>query len=138
MEINFFFEDVPKITLNKNLTNWINETIENESKTLGEINVIFCSDNYLLNMNKEHLQHNYFTDIITFDYCEENIVSGDLFISVDRVGENAKEYNVDFLNELSRVIVHGVLHLLSYNDKTDEQQKEMTEKENFYLSKLYV
>jgi len=138
MEINFYFEDVNSFNLNKDLSLWIQQTIKNENKQTGVINIVFCSDDYLLKMNKEHLQHDYFTDIITFDYCENDTVSGDLFISTDRVEENAKKYKVVFLNELNRVIIHGVLHLLTYNDKTDEQQNEMTKKENFYLAKLNV
>ena len=137
MEINYFYEDINEFELSETISEWINKTITNENKETGEINVIFCSDEYLLKMNKEHLNHDYYTDIITFDYCQGSLVSGDLFISVDRVGENAKDFNVDFKNELNRVIIHGVLHLIGYNDKTDDEQKEMTEKENFYLNLLF-
>ncbi|NPA44711.1 MAG: rRNA maturation RNase YbeY [Chlorobi bacterium] len=137
MEINYFYEDINEFELSETISEWINKTITNENKETGEINIIFCSDEYLLKMNKEHLNHDYYTDIITFDYCQGSLVSGDLFISVDRVGENAKDFNVDFKNELNRVIIHGVLHLIGYNDKTDDEQKEMTEKENFYLNLLF-
>jgi len=136
MNINFFFENIETFDLNKNINTWIQDTIENENKQLGEINIIFCSDEHLLKMNVEHLNHNFYTDIITFDYCEENIISGDLFISKNRVEENAKSFEVSFSDEINRVIIHGVLHLLGYNDKTDEEKKQMRNKENFYLDKL--
>lgn len=138
MEINFFFEETDEFKINDKLDEWIQKSIENENKQTGTINVIFCSDNYLLKINKEYLNHDYYTDVITFDFCENNIVSGDVFISVDTVKKNATDYNVDFLNELYRVIIHGVLHLVSYNDKTEDEQKEMTLKENYYLAKLQV
>lgn len=136
MQINFFFEDVSEFNFSELIPKWIEKTILNEEKVLGEINVIFCSDKYLLKMNKEHLNHDYYTDIITFDYCQQDIVSGDLFISVDRVGDNAKQFKVSFNDELMRVVIHGVLHLLTYNDRSDEEQKIMTEKENFYLKRI--
>jgi len=133
MEINIFYEEIEVFNLHDNLQAWIDEAIKNEHLQTGEINIIFCSDDYLLKMNKEHLEHDYYTDIITFDYCENGIVSGDLFISKDRVGENAKEFNVKFNDEINRVVIHGVLHLVGYNDKTDDEQTIMTEKENQYL-----
>lgn len=136
MEINFFYEKIETFTLNSKVNRWIQETIQAEKKQVGEINVIFCSDEHLLKMNIEHLKHDYYTDIISFDYSESDIVSGDLFISKDRVEDNAKQYNVSFNSEIHRVIIHGVLHLLTYNDKTEEQKKQMREKENFYLDKL--
>jgi len=136
MKIYIFYEDIQEFELFNGIYEWINNSIQNENKQKGEINIIFCSDDYLLKMNKDHLNHDYFTDIITFDYCEKDLVSGDLFISTDRVGENAKKFNVEFNAELNRVIIHGVLHLIGYNDKTDEEQKEMTEKENFYLNRI--
>ena len=112
------------------LTNLLNK----EAKTLGEISIIFVSDSYLLEMNQKYLNHDYYTDIITFDYCEMNIVSGDLFISVDRVQENAESFDVDFLTELKRVMIHGVLHLCGYKDKTEEEERMMRELENKYLN----
>ena len=136
MNINIFFQNIETFDLNKNINTWIQDTIEKENKNLGEINIIFCSDEHLLKMNVEHLNHNFYTDIITFDYCEEKIISGDLFISKNRVEENAKKFEVSFSNEINRVIIHGVLHLLGYNDKTDEEKKQMRNKENFYLDKL--
>jgi rRNA maturation RNase YbeY len=107
--------------------------LEQESKVLGDISIIFVSDSYLLEMNQKYLNHDYYTDIITFDYCEMNIVSGDLFISVDRVQENADTFNVDFLTELHRVMIHGVLHLCGYKDKSDDEERLMRELENKYL-----
>lgn len=111
------------------LTNLLNK----EAKIIGDISIIFVSDSYLLEMNQKYLNHDYFTDIITFDYCEMNIVSGDLFISLDRVHENAETFNVDFLTELHRVMIHGLLHLCGYKDKTLEEEGLMRELENKYL-----
>lgn len=107
---------------------------ESEIRRIGDVNIIFCSDNYILDVNLKYLQHDYFTDIITFDYCENNVLSGDLFISVDSVRENSVFYNTEFEDELNRVMVHGVLHLIGYDDHTEEDQKVMREKENYYLS----
>ena len=103
---------------------------------LGELSVIFCSDEFLLDMNKEYLNHDYYTDIITFDYVEGNIISGDLFVSLDRVKENAEMYNSRMLRELYRVVFHGTLHLCGYKDKTDEEQKVMRAKEDYYLNEV--
>lgn len=104
-----------------------------EIKTLGDISIIFCSDNYILDVNLRYLHHDYFTDVITFDYCEGNRLSGDLFISIDSVRENAVEFGTEFDDELHRVIVHGLLHLIGYDDNTLEDQKLMREKEDYYL-----
>ncbi|MBM3452711.1 MAG: rRNA maturation RNase YbeY [Bacteroidetes bacterium] len=108
--------------------------LEQESKVLGDISIIFVTDSYLLEMNQKYLDHDYYTDIITFDYCVTNIVSGDLFISVDRVQENAGIVNVGFLTELHRVMIHGILHLCGYKDKTDEEKRVMRALENKYLN----
>ena len=113
---------------------FISNILISEKKTEGDVVLIFCSDEYLLEINKKHLNHNYYTDIITFDYCVENIVSGDLYISIDRVKENSKTFNDSFINELSRVVIHGVLHLCGYNDKTEADQKNMRNLENKYLA----
>ena len=107
---------------------------ESEIRRIGDVNIIFCSDNYILDVNLKYLQHDYFTDIITFDYCENNVLSGDLFISVDSVRENSVFYNTEFEDELNRVMVHGILHLIGYDDHTEDDQKVMREKENYYLS----
>lgn len=118
------------------LTEWVSSAVKAEQREGGDINVIFCSDEYLLEINRKYLEHDYYTDIITFDYNFDDVVSGDLFISVDTVRANAKEYGVSFLEELHRVIIHGVLHLIGYNDKTADEQKVMRSKENEYLEKL--
>ncbi len=114
----------------------INELIKSENYELGEITVVFCNDEYLLDLNRTYLNHDYYTDIITFDYSEEIIISGDLFISIDRVIENSSSFDVSFNHELSRVIYHGVLHLCGYKDKSEEEIKAMRGKENYYLEKF--
>ena len=108
--------------------------ILNENKELGVINVICVSDQYLLDMNIKHLNHDYFTDIITFDYTNDLVVSGDLYVSVDRVADNANLNGVSLNNEFLRVCIHGVLHLCGYDDKSDSEIVVMREKEDFYLS----
>lgn len=118
-----------------NLDSWIKEAIANEQKKLGEINYIFCDDDYLLEKNQTYLNHDTYTDIITFDYSEENSVSGDIFISIERLKENARKFAVPFDTELRRVMIHGVLHLIGYKDKSDKEKKLMREKEDFYLNK---
>ena len=113
---------------------WLNACIKNEGKKPGEINIIFCDDEYLLNMNQEFLGKNYLTDIITFDFSEnEKLVSGDLYISHERVRENAKSYNATFDEEIRRVMVHGILHLLGFDDKTSEEKMNMRKRENELL-----
>ncbi len=131
---NYFFEDTESFDIKKEVVAKINDLIKSEKKNKGEISFIFCSDKYLLEINKEYLQHDYYTDVITFDYSENNIISGDIFISIDRVKENADTYKVSFENELYRVMLHGVLHLVGYNDKTKEEQKIMRQKEDEYLN----
>lgn len=132
--IEFFYEDVDELQLNEDyLINRMEYLIKNENKKTGDISVIFCSDGYLLKINEEYLDHSYYTDIITFDYCENSFISGDLFISLERIAENAAKFNVSFNKELARVIFHGLLHLAGYKDKTSEEQTEMVGKENFYL-----
>jgi len=135
MSIHFNFEEVDEFSLQRrNIKNWIKSAAVNENKKVGEIQYIFCSDAYLLKINKKFLKHDYFTDIVTFDYDEKNILSGDVYISIDRIKENAEIFKVEFNNELLRVIIHGILHLIGYNDKSDSEQKIMTGKENYYLS----
>lgn len=114
--------------------NWILKTIAQEKKTCGELNFIFCSDEYLLGVNQTHLNHDTYTDIITFNYVDGDRISGDIFISVERVTENAKKFNVLFLQELHRVIIHGVLHLIGYDDKSSADAQEIRLKEDFYLT----
>lgn len=139
--VRYFFEQTDfQFKNRKNNNYWLKMVAESEIRHLGAINIIFCSDNYILDVNQKYLQHDYFTDIITFDYCEGKTLSGDLFISVDSVRENSIFYGTEFENELNRVMVHGILHLIGYDDHSDEEQKVMREKENYYLeirSKLF-
>lgn len=133
--INFFTEDIDfELIKQKNSINWISNSIDKEGKSLGEINYIFCSDGYLLKMNQEYLDHDTYTDIITFNYVNGDILSGDLFISLDRVKENAEKSNIEFLKELHRVMIHGVLHLIGYDDKSSTDAQEIRAKEDFYLA----
>lgn len=136
--INFFLEDVKFTLKNKTLTRaWIKETIIAEGYQLSELNFILCSDEYLLQINREYLQHDDYTDVITFDNSEElKAIVGDIFISLDRVKENAKQFGSTAFDELCRVMIHGTLHLLGYKDKTKAAKKLMTEKEDFYLAKM--
>ena len=132
--IRYFQEDIRFELKQKMLNNrWLKMVAGSEMRRLGAINIIFCSDNYILDVNMKYLQHDYFTDIITFDYCEKDILSGDLFISIDSVRENATFYCVPFQNELDRVMVHGLLHLIGYDDHTEAETAVMREKENYYL-----
>jgi len=137
MSINYFAEDVSVPKIKRRLTSeWIKNAIISEEKSTGDISFIFCSDNYLLEVNKKFLLHDYFTDIITFDYVENDRINGDIFISVDRVKENAKLFSKAFENELNRILIHGILHLLGYKDKEKIDKELMTEKEDFYLNRL--
>ncbi len=137
--VNIFYEDIEALDLHPEFfVLWLAKVCDSEGKNLGELSLIFTSDEYLLNMNKEHLNHDYYTDIITFDYTEDGFVSGDLFISVDRVNENADGLNVSRETELNRVVVHGALHLMGYGDKSDSESSLMREKENLYLSQIVL
>ena len=132
--ISCFFEDIEDFDISLELyRRKISYIIDNEGFKEENIVLVLCSDNFLLELNKKHLNHDYFTDIITFSYTTNNHISGDLFISVDRVKDNARNQKLSFENELERVIYHGVLHLCGYNDKTPEEIKEMRSKENYYL-----
>ncbi|MDP4207485.1 MAG: rRNA maturation RNase YbeY [Bacteroidota bacterium] len=138
MAINFFVEEIPfKLSNKRNLKNWIIGIALCEGKRIGNINYIFASDNYILEINRQYLQHDYFTDIITFNYNEGEIINGDIFISVDTVRVNAEKYKFSFENELYRVIIHGVLHLIGYDDKNEESAKIMRNMEDSSLKKLY-
>ena len=112
---------------------WLSQVATMEKKEPGELNLIFCSDDYLLEINQKHLDHDYYTDIITFDYTQGEVLSGDLFISIDRVKDNAKSFEVETKEEILRVVVHGFLHLAGYEDKTENKEKEMRLKEDTYL-----
>ena len=133
--ISYFTEDIKFELKGKLLNNrWLKMVVGSEVKKMGDLSIIFCSDPYILDINLRYLQHDYFTDIITFDYCEGDTVSGDLFISIDSVRENALIYGAGFEDELDRVMVHGVLHLLGYDDHTPEEQAVMRAKENYYVN----
>ena len=116
-------------------TRWIKSVAETYNKKIGEIACIFCSDDCILKINNEFLQHDFYTDIITFDYSENDFISGDIFISLDTVKSNAEKFDESFEKELHRVIIHGILHLCGQNDKTPEEQAEMRQKENLALGK---
>lgn len=133
--VSYFTQDTDFKFKSKRLTSqWLKLVAQAESKKLGAVSVIFCSDNYLLDINKKYLNHDYFTDIITFDYCEGDLISGDLFISIDSVKDNSEFYKSCFEDELNRVIVHGVLHLIGYDDHTESDVAVMRSKEDFYLN----
>lgn len=135
--VRYFCEDTGFVFKGKLLNNrWYKLVCESEIRRLGNVNVIFCSDAYILDINIKYLHHDYFTDIITFDYCEKNIISGDLFISIDSVRENAVYYGTDFEEELNRVLVHGILHLIGYDDHSESDISMMRSKEDYYLSLL--
>ncbi len=118
----------------ENYSKWVKKIIHTEKKIVGDIVFVFCNDKYMLEKNINFLNHDTLTDVITFDYCKGEIISGDIIISIDRVKENATIFNVSFINELERVMVHGVLHLLGYKDKNKKDSLIMREKENFYIS----
>lgn len=130
MEISFIYENVDVDIHEENVSEWIETVIDNEEKEMGEITVAFCDDEYLLDVNREHLDHDYYTDIITFDYVVGDLIMGELYISVDRVRENAASLSVEYATELKRVIVHGVLHLCGYPDASDQEKEIMRSKEN--------
>lgn len=134
--IRFFKEDCSVVLKNKaQLRDWFINTAKAESNCIKELNYVFCSDAYLLEMNQSYLNHDSYTDIITFDNSETNEnVLGDIFISIDRIKENAKKFGVTETDELQRVMIHGLLHLLGYGDKSKTEKAKMTEKENYYLA----
>jgi len=132
--INFFYELDFKLLNESELALWISKCISLENFRLGELNYIFCDDKYLLEKNIKYLEHNTLTDIIGFNDTLGKELNGDIFISVERVRENASIFNTEFIDELERVIVHGILHFMKYNDKTENEKVEMRTKENFYLS----
>lgn len=134
--IQFNYETDFSIENEDRLVAWISETIASEGFKQDEINYIFCDDDYLFKLNVQFLDHDTLTDIISFDYSIGKIIHGDIFISVERVRENAQDFKVDFFDELHRVMIHGVLHYCGYKDKTDSDEKLMREKENHYLSQL--
>ena len=133
--ITFRVEENFHFSLEKETTvkNWIKKILKQEGKTAGNISYLFCSDDYLLKINRQFLQHDFYTDIITFDYSEKAKIEGEIFISIDRVKENAKTFKQPFERELMRTIIHGVLHLCGYTDKKPADKKRMTAKENLAL-----
>ncbi|HSH51956.1 MAG TPA: rRNA maturation RNase YbeY [Bacteroidales bacterium] len=137
MELQFFNEDIDFSLPNQNdLKSWIIAAIKNENYIPGNINFIFTSNKYLLNLNKQHLSHNYFTDIITFNDVQGSTINGDIFISIETVENNSSRFGVSFESELSRVMIHGILHLVGYDDQTEAQKSEMRKKENDYLDRF--
>ena len=137
MPIKFFKEDTNfQLKERIRLKKWINYVIQDEGFIQGDINFIITSDKYLLKINKEYLSHNFYTDIVTFNYCEEPNINGDIFISIDTIKNNSTRFSVSFLEELHRVMIHGILHLIGYDDQGDEEKDVMRQKENFYLERL--
>jgi probable rRNA maturation factor len=134
--INFYSEEIDfKIPNNRKVSSWIKSTVEKENRKIKELNYIFCSDEYLMGINIQFLNHSTYTDIITFDNTETpGFIEGDIYISIERVKENATKFKADFMDELHRVIIHGVLHLLGYSDKSSIDKRIMRDKENTYLS----
>jgi probable rRNA maturation factor len=137
-KIHFFAEEIKfSLPQKKKTKNWINSIICSENKVLGNLNIIFCSDKYLHDLNIKYLNHDTLTDIITFDYAEmPDEISGDIFISIERVTENSKIFKNSFSSELNRVIAHGILHLIGYQDKTTKEARIIRQKEDYYLSLL--
>lgn len=129
---NFLLKDKNKIRT------WLEECAKQEHKEISHLTYVFCSDEYLLNINQNYLNHNTYTDIITFDYSKDNILEGEIYISIERVKENAKAYKVSFTNELLRVLAHGLLHLSGYKDKTKKEKEIMHNKENEKLNLFHV
>ena len=136
--IEYHYENDFQLKGHKKYTDWINRVIDYRQAQLGQLSYIFCDDGYLGEINLQYLKHNTFTDIITFDYSTGTDISGDIFISTERVFDNAKKYEVDFENELRRVMVHGVLHLLGHDDKTKEQKATMREQEDELIKMFHV
>lgn len=136
--INFYSENDFELQEEKSFDTWIRKVISSEEKQLGEINYIFCDDHYLYKINLKFLDHDTYTDIISFDNSEGDELNGDIFISIDRVTENAKEYNVDFSDELKRVMIHGILHLCGYGDKTESEAALMRQKEDEKIALFHV
>ena len=137
MPVYFHSEETRFYLTNRKIyRHWVENFIKSKSKSLGELNFIFTNNDYLLKINRQYLNHNYYTDVITFDYNELELISGDIFISVDQVRENCRDMNVSFTNELCRVMIHGVLHLLGYRDGNSEERSKMRMLENEALKIL--
>lgn len=136
--ISFNYEVEFDLSNEEHFSKWISEVILSENKKEGDINYIFCDDEYILEINKQYLQHDYYTDIISFDYSVGNELHGDIFISVDRVRENAIDFNVSFDEELKRVVIHGVLHYCGYKDKSENDEQVMRQKEDEKIKMFHV
>ncbi|MEI7486919.1 MAG: rRNA maturation RNase YbeY [Chryseobacterium sp.] len=132
--IQFFYENLQE-SVSKDYKKWLEDIILSEGKKLGDINYIFCDDEYLLKVNQDYLQHDYYTDIITFDYVKGKTISGEIFVSLQRISDNASTLSKEYEEELRRVLAHGILHLSGYKDKTEEEEQLMRSKEDFYLAK---
>ncbi len=136
--IEFHYESDFQLTSEPDYSDWINRVVESEQRNLGDLVYVFCDDEYLLNMNQKYLMHDTYTDIITFDYGEGSVISGDIFISTDRVWENALKFEATFEEELRRVMVHGVLHLVGYVDKSKDDKLLMRKKEEQKIKMFHV
>jgi len=136
--INFYSENKFQLGDKERHLQWLKKAIYSEGKKLGEISFIFCDDDFLSEINQKYLNHDTFTDIISFDNSIGDILHGDIFISIDRVGENAKEFEVPFAEELRRVLIHGILHLSRYKDNTEEEKQEMRKKEEEKMKMFHV
>jgi probable rRNA maturation factor len=132
--ISFNYEVDFQLHSEVQVNKWLSEVIKSESFKEGEINYVFCDDEYLLKLNVEFLKHDTFTDILSFDYSLGKELHGDIFISIERVKENAEDFNVGFETELKRVMVHGILHYCGYKDTSEEEERVMREKENHYIN----
>ncbi|MGL4229274.1 MAG: rRNA maturation RNase YbeY [Tannerellaceae bacterium] len=137
MAVSYYAEDIKMPSLKRReTTKWIREVAALHQMKVGDVAYIFCSDEKILEVNKEYLQHDYYTDIITFDYTEDGVINGDVFISLDTVKSNAEEFGVTFDQELHRIIIHGILHLCGIDDKGPGERENMTAKENEALALL--
>lgn len=132
--INFFFENIDSIDISPNTSIWLKNLITSENKKPGPINYIFGDDEYILKVNQDYLKHDFYTDVITFDYVKGKIISGDIFVSLPRISDNAKMLNKDFEKEFLRVLAHGILHLLGYKDKSEDEITLMRSKEDYYIN----
>ena len=137
-KISFHYETDFLLENTKSFIRWIKNVISEENKELGEVNYIFCDDKYLLEKNIKYLDHDTLTDIITFNYCEGDIISSDIMISIKRVMENSSIFENSFSEELNRVMIHGILHLIGYNDKTDGEKEIIRKKEDYYVNKFVI
>jgi probable rRNA maturation factor len=132
--IDFNYLDKFQLPNEQEVRAWLEFVLDQEDRELGEVSYIFCDDDYLYDINVKHLNHNTLTDIISFDYSLGKVVSGDIYISVERVDENARDMGIEFEDELHRIMVHGMLHYIGYKDKSESQRKTMRKKEDYYLS----